>query len=120
MLDRETLARWGDIPQLALVSSAERDATCYLILFGYHVLDLVMGGGEDGVRPPYDVLEPFDATLMFGNGGMVEYVRRRELVEYIQIIAVFREKKASDKSLEATRVRTSGRSLLLVQKRTLT
>lgn len=46
------------------------------------------GVGEDGVHPPYDMLEPLDAALMFGNGDVVEYIRRHELVEYIQIIVV--------------------------------
>lgn len=40
VLDRETLACRRHACELTLVGAAEREATCDLIPFGYHVLDL--------------------------------------------------------------------------------
>lgn len=86
--DRETLASGGCVPKLALVWATKRQISRHHIPFGDDVLDSVMHVGDDGEHPPVDVPELLDAAVVFGNGAMVENVRRHELMEDVLIILV--------------------------------
>jgi hypothetical protein len=81
VLDRETLARKGmphNSPSCVPLH-VTRHAT--MSPLGDHALDSIMYVGYSGEHPLVDILEPLDATLVFGSSTVVENVRCHELIE---------------------------------------
>ena len=86
LLNGETLTRWRDAPELALVRDAAHATYRHPIPIRDGVLDVEVVVGEDTPTPL--CVFPGVAMLVFGNGHVLEMVLRHELLEGCEVVLI--------------------------------